>query len=347
MRRALIIGAIGVLLVVAAVVLIDRLNRESTSPSGSPQATLSPTPGVPAPTHGQLPPAATPGEQTIGTAAPAFDVGRVEGGHAVIAGRAAPGAQVTVSDGDRIIGEAVANERGEWVLVPQDSLAPGNHELGLSAKLADGRTLNSERVVVVVVPEPNKDIAGRPASGSGALALSMPRQGQGSTQVLQPPPASQPGSKGAGNAGLDLDVIDSAQDGRLVLSGRATPNTTVQVYLDDKLLGRAEVDATGHWRLAPESRQGPGLYTLRLDELDATGKVARRIAMPFTRAKPGEALPEGASVVVQPGNSLWRIARRSYGQGIRYTVIYEANKGQIRDPDLIYPGQVFVVPKTN
>ena len=50
---------------------------------------------------------------------------------------------------------------------------------------------------------------------------------------------------------------------------------------------------------------------------------------------------------VQPGNSLWRLARRSYGEGLRYTDIYEANKDQIRNPDLIYPGQVFVLPKVN
>ncbi len=47
---------------------------------------------------------------------------------------------------------------------------------------------------------------------------------------------------------------------------------------------------------------------------------------------------------MQPGNSLWRIARRTYGQGIMYTVIYQANGQQIFDPDLIYPGQVFVLP---
>jgi nucleoid-associated protein YgaU len=51
--------------------------------------------------------------------------------------------------------------------------------------------------------------------------------------------------------------------------------------------------------------------------------------------------------VVQPGNSLWKLARESYGQGVRYTVIYEANKEQISNPDLIYPGQVFAVPSSN
>lgn len=44
------------------------------------------------------------------------------------------------------------------------------------------------------------------------------------------------------------------------------------------------------------------------------------------------------------GDSLWRISRKVFGHGIRYTLIYEANADQIRDPSLIYPGQVFVLP---
>jgi nucleoid-associated protein YgaU len=49
--------------------------------------------------------------------------------------------------------------------------------------------------------------------------------------------------------------------------------------------------------------------------------------------------------VVQPGNSLWRLARRTYGEGLRFSVIYEANKDRVRDPDLIYPGQVLSLPQ--
>ena len=40
-----------------------------------------------------------------------------------------------------------------------------------------------------------------------------------------------------------------------------------------------------------------------------------------------------------------RFARRLYGQGVEYVHIYDANQSQIRDPDLIYPGQVFEIPK--
>lgn len=51
------------------------------------------------------------------------------------------------------------------------------------------------------------------------------------------------------------------------------------------------------------------------------------------------------SITVQPGFTLWRIARENFGDGVMYVKVFEANKAQIRDPDLIYPGQVFTIPK--
>ena len=78
-----------------------------------------------------------------------------------------------------------------------------------------------------------------------------------------------------------------------------------------------------------------------------SGKVIARVESPFSRAEITTGLPAETAVIVQPGNSLWRIARRVYGEGVRYSVIYQANREQIRNPDLIYPGQIFVVPSTN
>ncbi len=54
--------------------------------------------------------------------------------------------------------------------------------------------------------------------------------------------------------------------------------------------------------------------------------------------------PKKGRIIIQPGNNLWKLSRVIYGKGMSYTVIYEANKGQIRDPDLIYPGQIFATP---
>lgn len=52
-------------------------------------------------------------------------------------------------------------------------------------------------------------------------------------------------------------------------------------------------------------------------------------------------------VIIRRGDNLWTIARRVYGEGLRYTQIFEANTTQIRNPDLIYPGQVFDLPGTD
>ncbi|MEG9526249.1 MAG: LysM peptidoglycan-binding domain-containing protein [Hyphomicrobiales bacterium] len=55
-------------------------------------------------------------------------------------------------------------------------------------------------------------------------------------------------------------------------------------------------------------------------------------------------VPEISTARITRGDNLWRISQRTYGRGERYTVIYDANQNQIRDPDLIYPGQIFVLP---
>ena len=109
-------------------------------------------------------------------------------------------------------------------------------------------------------------------------------------------------------------------------------------------VGNAEAGPDGRWELRPGERLTPGRHTVRIDRVDTEGVVLARIETPLSRADPGELLVGDATVVVQPGNSLWRIARRAYGGGVHYSVIFEANRNLIRDPNLIYPGQVFAIP---
>ena len=111
--------------------------------------------------------------------------------------------------------------------------------------------------------------------------------------------------------------------------------------------GGDSADGEGAWSLSPEAPVAPELYTLRADQVNADGKVLARVSLPFSRAAFLTAMASGTFVVVQPGNSLWRLARRTYGDGFGYTVIYEANREQIKDPDLIFPGQVFALPVTH
>ena len=265
-------------------------------------------------------------------------------GNAVIAGRAQPGAMVTVIVDGQTVGEVRADERGEWVLVPTKPLAPGSRQLSLRQRIGDAPAVQSDDVVVVVVPEPSKDIAGRPSRApSQALALKFPRKGDGPSTILQKP---TPGDSAEAFA---VDTIDYDAAGQLYISGRGRPQHMVQLYLDNKFIGRATVDANNGWRIKPDKPVAPGLYQLRADHSDPQGKITARLSMPFARAEPmtAENMPPEPFVIVQPGNSLWRLAKRTYGSGFSYTVIYQANKGQIKDPDLIYPGQVFAIPTTN
>ena len=343
MNRIVLLGLMGVAVIIAALLLNYAINRE--------EAVVAPLPDLAATEEGTVPPVAeappTAEESAPADAVPSFDVVRVNpAGEAVIAGRAAPGSEVTVTVDKQAIGTAVADERGEWVLQPEAAIAPGDHEIGLSAQAPAAESIVSQDIVVVVVPEAETDIAGRPAEQTGAaLALLVPRDGEGATTVLQAPSAGAGAEQApAGDTALTLDTVDYDSAGNVTIGGRAPPGATVQVYLDNTLAGRTVAGPSGRWEVTPQQPIAAGLQTLRVDQVGSSGNVVARVESPFSRAEVAVDMPAEAVVVVQPGNSLWRIARRSYGAGLRYTVIYEANRAQIGDPDLIYPGQVFVVP---
>jgi nucleoid-associated protein YgaU len=314
---------------------------------------------------------------------PSFDIVRVgRDGRTVIAGRARPGAEVEVLAGGEVIDRVRASSRGEFVALPTRPLAPGDQELTLAARADDGAVIESEQVVVVVVPGPvpPKLPATVPAEApppqptpiapaealpplptptaaaegpppqpaavadarppSEPLAVLLPRKGGGGGRILQAPGRITSDGK------LALMMVDYDQTGRVQLSGEAEPGTPVRIYVDNQAAALVTVEPSGQWTTVLDQSLAPGNYDLRLDQLDSAGKPVARLETPFTRV--GTPPKAGAAqvdyVIVQPGNSLWRIARRLFGEGIRYVHIYDANKGQIRDPDLIFPGQVFEVP---
>jgi nucleoid-associated protein YgaU len=167
--------------------------------------------------------------------------------------------------------------------------------------------------------------------------------GRAGPNLLQTPGGGV-ASLGAGGPRVTIDAIDYADSGNVVVSGRGTAGATVRLYADNRPIGEAQVDADGRWRV-DIPQLGQGNYALRADELGPQGRVAARAETPFQRAAVPAPGPGEQIVVVQPGNSLWRISRRIYGEGLRYTTIYDANREQIRNPDLIYPGQVFSLPE--
>jgi nucleoid-associated protein YgaU len=290
----------------------------------------------------------TPAAEPPAADKPAFDVVRVDSqGGMVIAGRATPGSEITVTSDGAVVGTTTADDRGEWVLLPSAPLKSGNHSLDLSAKTPDGKTVAADSQVLMVVPEPAATVAGAAAPKSETLAVLVPQGEGGGSQVLQAPSTSSATTTEAEpGVSLSLDTIDYDDTGRVTVGGRAAAGGTIQAYLDNQLVGAAVADGSNHWLLPLPMTIDTQPHTLRIDQVGTDGKVVARVESPFQRAET-VVLAKDQTFIVQPGNSLWRIARRSYGEGLRYTVIYEANKDQIRNPDMIYPGQVFVLPENS
>ena len=246
----------------------------------------------------------------------------------------------------------------------------------------------------------------------------------------------QDGAPSAAKPAVTIDTISYSSNGDVILGGRGQAGNFVRIYLDNQFLATSKIAADGYWALELSDIE-PGIYTLRVDELNAAGDVVSRAETPFKREAAeelaelmaagteteepsaegpsesaaeaevvdAEALPsvepeaaddpqpeqvvtqeevnvqaevaelnpqgeqssDGGSLVVegqpadtasvlrtpskkfrvrtvQPGSTLWAIAKESYGAGIEYFKVFEANKERIRDPDLIYPGQVFEIP---
>ena len=104
----------------------------------------------------------------------------------------------------------------------------------------------------------------------------------------------------------------------------------------------AAVGAAAPAPAAPEPAPAP-IAAAPAPTTPAPVAAAPTAPQPEAAPQPTAALP-ALTVTVQPGFTLWRIARENFGHGIMYVQVFEANRDKIRDPDLIYPGQVFTIP---
>ena len=231
---------------------------------------------------------------------------------AVIAGRAAPGAKVTVLDhGDA---DRQRHRRSERRMGGDDRSALGARRAGSDLVGAGARRpprhRNRRHPRPSSCPKP-------PAQPPVAVALP---QGPGAARSIGAVGARAPRH-------VALDMVEYDASGRTILSGRADPGANVEIFIDDHVVGSATPAADGGWSLALQTGVPVGLYHLRLVSRGADGK-AEETTLDMRRAAPGE-LGGGDYLAVVPGNNLWHLARRSYGDGLRYVEIYRAN--QLRD----------------
>jgi nucleoid-associated protein YgaU len=307
----------------------------------------------------------SPPSPESGSGVPTFDVASIEPtGEAVIAGRAAPGATVELLRDGEVHDRAVADKSGQFVIVPP-KLPPGTYDLTLRSKAPDGTVATSKQRVTTAL-EPR-------STEKPVVALVTPNK---PTVVLSQPGAPKPAGA------LVVETVEIEPGGKFHVSGQARPGAALRLYLNDSFVTSVTAGADGRFAVTINEGVAAGNYRVRVDEASGSGTVRARAEVPFTApettasvsaqattskrqdsaappqlaAAGATVLPDGSapsSSVVVPkittttvsrGDSLWRLSQASYGAGMRYAVIYKANREQIRNPNLIYPGQVFVVP---
>ena len=165
---------------------------------------------------------------------------------------------------------------------------------------------------------------------------------------------------------MTVEAVESEQD-KVFIAGTGEPGSSVRVYVGDEFQGEAKVGSGGKWLIEGGKNISEGNVEVRADLIGEDGSsVDARAAVTFEKEQDKQivltkvvASGEGAGadgqgaevkkslpvVIIRKGDNLWRISRRLYGEGVRYTTIYKANQEQIRNPDLIYPGQVFLTPE--
>ena len=329
MKRPFLAIIIGIIVIIAAI-LFSFWERDP-SPKTPPQPAVAAVPAAKetAPPSAATKPRVPEKEKRSDENALAFDIVRINpDGNVVIAGRAAPNTTIQIFNDDALLGETTSDQTGSWVFLPSEKLSPGQHRLTLREKRENEILRTNNQPVFLIVPEPEE-------KQQAPLAVTVPEKGDIAPLQEMTLPADM---------SLSIDVVQSDAQGAVTVSGKGPHGAEIRLYIDKTYKGKTLVPDTDNWKIRLETALGDQPVTVRADQVDAQGKVIARVEVGFVREKI-DAPSTMARVVVQPGNSLWRIARRTYGDGFDYVIIYRANKDQIRNPDMIFPGQVYMLPK--
>jgi nucleoid-associated protein YgaU len=313
----------------------------------APSATADPAGGVA--NDGVVPEADDP--------AIAIDLAQVRpDGNAVFAGKATPYAEVTVFEGDVILGRTKADENGEWLIIPEAALGAGEHLVSVGAVSEDGTSSVADVTLAIQVGETNE---GRP------LVALLPQSETDIPELLQSPddaPATAvdlaksdtaPAKVGADSSDPDAPLLPAVAPrslswkagGELVVAGVSRGGIRVDAVADGKPFGAGVTGADGNWQLAGQVDMTKSnramLFTLRT----ADDVAIATYELPVATRDLSQGLDGSRMVVVQRGDALWRIAYSSYGEGIRYVDIVRRNAAAIDNPDLIFPNQIFTLPQ--
>lgn len=281
-------------------------------------------------------------------------------GDIIFAGNGAANATVRLYVDNTSIADAKIDSGGSWTFAGKSEIAPGTHTLRVDQLNADS-TVTQRIELPFVRAEPEEVVAlTKPAvPPSGDAATTTSTQPGATAQATETTAGSAEASSSQATANATAmvantdqpvpdktvaapaaDTVSSATSGAPSVTPTPTPTTTAASEPSQPTASQPEAQSTVVAESAPD-QAAPAPPAAASAATPPAPEVAAN--QPMANGTVGE-ISRNGRVVIQPGNNLWQISRVIYGQGVRYTVIYQANKEQIRNPDLIYPGQIFATP---
>ncbi|MBL6595610.1 MAG: LysM peptidoglycan-binding domain-containing protein [Candidatus Puniceispirillum sp.] len=288
-----------------------------------------------------------------------IDLARVKpDGAAVFAGTAAPNAKISIFEGDILLGETIANGSGEWVIVLEKMLAPGQHLISVAMERPDGSTELADRSLAVEIyqdAESKPLVALLPETATDVPVLIQspddvePAQPDSTTATVTvtvtPSPAKpQPDIATTQLAALTPTAIVWRDAGSILISGTSRGGIKVTATDPKRSFGEALVLVDGDWQIAGSFDMSLTVNHLRFELYDEANRVIAHYDLPISARDLAKGQDGSPLIVVNKGDALWRIAYHQLGEGVKYVDIVRRNRQDISDPNLIYPKQIFAVP---
>jgi len=322
--------------------------------------------------------ALTPAPPATGDGAvPEFDIVHIEPtGEAVVAGRAAPGTVIELLRNGEAHDRVMVDQSGQFAMVPRP-LPKGTYELTLRSTQADGKQTTSKQSVAVVL-EPSSDQPTVALMTPDKPTLVMPQASAPASaaeittavEAVDIEPNGKVHVSGHAHPGAEVRLylndsfvtsVTAGPDGHLAVtinegvapgkyrvrldelaskSGAVRARAEVPLNVPDRMT-TASISPSSVSTAAPQSAAPQNAATQAPQQLAASSSTA---SADKTAPAAEVVVPKVTTMTVVRGDSLWRLSRNSLGSGERYALIFKANKQQIRNPNLIYPGQILVVP---
>jgi nucleoid-associated protein YgaU len=272
-----------------------------------------------------------------------IEIARVKpDGAAVVAGSAPPAAMISVFEDKLLLGKTTADSNGEWVVVLEKRLGPGQHLISVAAELEDGSSIMGETSIAIEIY----------ADQSTKPLVALLPESQTDMPVLLQSPDDDPAEKTAEAASTSTVAhigprsLVWQDETKLSIGGQSRGGVRVTVSANGTFFGDALVLADGSWQVTGQVDKNRNTHRLEFVLVDNAGQAVARYMLPVRTRDLQKGLDGSQLVIVNKGDALWRIAYRSFGKGVRYIDIVRKNTGDIDNPDLIYPNQIFALPKS-